>query len=182
MGNNPTQGIQYLPVIVTDNTSLQSLNSLDSVSSINTLASQAESFLLKRWRFMGVVDLVSSNFFVLFYLNVPSATSAETELGIETTPGDPADFSQWDEHVATKAVIWSSLFPVFGTDQVVTQIADQSIRFDSGWLQVGAKGKGIPYGEGVGPEVHAYNPSGNIFQADLNMDGLVIFEGVYLRG
>ncbi len=182
MGNNPTKGIQYLPVIITDNTSLQSLNPLDAVSSVNTLASQAEAFLLKRYRMIAVIDLVSTNFMALFYLNAPSATSAEGEVAIETSPGDPKDFSQWGAHVATKGIIWSTMFSVFGHKFVETQIADQSLRFDSGWLQVGAKGKGIPYGEDVGPEVHCYNPSGNAYQADLNMDGLVIFEGVYLNG
>ncbi len=175
----PTKGIQYLVAQLIGNTNAQSLAVNDAAALVTGLATVEEGFLAKRTRYILSMSLLDLDINALLYINSPSASSVETEAAIEATATDPDDFSDMSQFMARKGVIWSTIFHLAASMDAVTSNA---IAIDSGWLQVGKKGKGIPYGEGIGPELHIYNMDDSIIPADVIFNGLFIVEGVWLRG
>ncbi len=174
----PTEGIQYLVEVINANTALQSLAAKDAAALGTNLATVEENFLVKRTRYILGLSLAEVFTNLLLYINAPSATSAETEAAIEATGTDPDDFSAMADFMARMGVIWSTIAHWATPYEDATNV---QLNIDTGWLKVGGK-KGIPYGEGIGPELHCYNMDDSALPADVVVNGLFVIEGVWLKG
>ncbi len=155
---------------------LQGLAASDVGSFDSTFVTNAEAFLVKRYRAFGNITLMPLDVNLFVFMNGPGANQAEAEVAIEEEAQDPDDVSNWDLYLRQNRLIVNSIFPILSQPG---RIDNDPIGYDSGWMTVGAKGKGIPFPEGHGPQLFVYNQGIN-YPADPIHDGFVIYEGVYL--
>ncbi len=174
-----SEGLVTLPVTEFAEAALQSLTVGTVVVLNNTYQTMPKAFLLKQWRYMGSVKLLHVGDAFLIGLQKGGATTTEVEEALEVTVVDVEDASTFGLYAEKNRVIWNSLvqIPAHG---VVLDTTNSSVAIDTGWMSMGRKG--MPFHEEQGPVVIAYNNGGAALQADVEMDGLMIFRGVFLNG
>ncbi len=155
---------------------LQSLAGNDVGSFDSTFTSNAEAFLVKRYRSFGIITLMPLDVSLFIFMNGPGANQAEAEVAIEEEVNDPDDVSNWDAYLRQNRLIVNTIAPIQGR---AGRIDNDPVPYDTGWMTVGARGKGIPFPEGHGPELFIYNLLATL-PADPVHDGFTIYEGVYL--
>ncbi len=174
---NPARGLTRLVAVQAGLTVAQSLAGKDAVLLDTTYLTNAEAFLLKRYRIMIDMEVAPLRLNTVCVIPSPGASLTEAEAGIEITVQDPDDFSSWLDILAMDAVIWNS-FVALQAPAGHTDNADVAI--DSGYVTIGEKGKGVPFAEGHGPQLALYN-IGAALPADVIVNFMVIYEGVWLR-
>ncbi len=179
--NPALRGLQKLVTTHADNATLGGLAAKDAVAVDATYNGLDNPFLLKRWRMIGVLtDSGSDLATVMFYIAASGANAAETEVAIEELrTSNVRDSTTWVASMRSNVVIWNSIYTV--EPPAVNGAASDKQIFDTGWITCGKKGKGIPYAETFGPEIHAYNYGGAALQAALMLNGVIILEGVFLN-
>ncbi len=171
-----TKGLIRLPAIVILGTALQSLPQRDTAELDNTYATQGRGFLWKRMRAMGMIELAPLRFAAFLYGALMSATPSETEAAIEVPVQVGADFTDLAQYLQQQALSWNSISSINsgpGHDD------NDPVNFDTGWVNIGKPGVGIPMQEGHGPTLQLYNV-GPTLPADVVTHLFVIYEGVYL--
>ncbi len=154
----------------------QNLAAQDATSFDSTFVTNAEAFLVKRWRAFGGITLMDLGVNAFIVMTAAGINAAEAEVPIEEEVNDPDDLTNWDAYLRQQRVIWNTLHPLMESRSA---IVDVQYSYDTGWMTVGAKGKGIPYPEGHGPQAIIYN-QGVQWSADNVHSGMVLYEGVYL--
>ncbi len=155
---------------------LQSLAADDVATWDGTFITNAEAFLVKRYRSFGNIRLMPLDVNLLIGLMSAGINAAEAEVALEEEVNDPDDLTNWDAYLRQNRIVVNTLHTV---GSQAGRIDNDPVAYDTGWMTVGAKGKGIPYPEGHGPTMFVKNFD-IALPADVIQDGMTIYEGVYL--
>ncbi len=176
------RGLQRLTGVGASNVTLASLAGGDTATVDEIHKLLTHGFLAKRFRmwFSWIGDATEVEGLLLF-LASGGINEAESEIALEDTgAGDPDDHSNYGRGIISNRVIHSTLFAVgqpFFKDAGTTEVQPGY----TGWLTVGAKGKGIPYAQDFGPEIHAWNYSDVALTSAFQLTYYYQIEGVYLN-
>ncbi len=173
---DPTKGLVRLADTTTSLSTMQSLAQNDAILIETTYATQGRGFLLKRYRMIGDMELAPLRLNAIVAVALAGATAAEAESTLEANLQTGNQFSSFAAYMAQLAISWNSIFQIGAP---AGHVDNNDISWDTNWMDVGAKGKGIPMKEGFGPALVLYN-LGAAFPADVEMNFLTIYEGVYL--
>ncbi len=177
---SPVKGLVYLWTKTSDSAQLQSLSANDTGGWNATFQTHAKGLLVKRYRTWGSITLMPVDYKLWVFLSGPGGTAPGAEIALEEEVNDPEEVDHWDEYARQAEIIVNSLFPIMPIGMEGQRADNDTVFYDSGWMTVGAKGKGIPYQEGKGPKLFCYNNSAAL-PADVIHDGFTIYEVVHLN-
>ncbi len=169
------RGLQVFPLRF-DSSVLGSLAAATGVFLNTSLVAWPISFLAQQVRYVGRINSLAAQDGVLLMVVPGGSTVAEVEEALETIDADPTDPSNYGRASITKRVVWNSLFnlPQEGGGIDVGG-ADKSSSFDSDWMKLG-----IPFSEGRGPGIFAYNYTDTNLDAAAQVTMFAFFRGVIL--
>lgn len=174
-GKVTKKGIQIIPVVITD-FALGTLGSLIGVIVSSGMFSQTRGFLCKKIHILMAVGALASTEAIIIGINGNdggvSGGYGVSNLPDLLNPEDTEDYLTDEELVKTNWHETSSIMMALGSGAGTVTIDK--------WISVGG-GKGIPSPAGAGPEIHAFNPTGDSLTTGALLNGIVTFYGVWLE-
>ncbi len=161
-----------------DTIALDTLGSRAALILNSTLNGITRSFLVKRVKYLLTLigKTINDDGPICVLLNRGDATAAEVGLAMtEINTAGPSDTTQ----VLTQDNAW-----IVYQNTVMAFIPrgdGTAAVLDSGWFSIGGK-NGIPIVEGTGLSVHAFNAGSGALATGASINGIVLLQGVWLRG
>ncbi len=172
-GKVSEKGIQIIPDVVTD-AAIGALASLvGTILDSSGTKAFGKNMLVKKVHILLAVHNITSGEAIVLGLNANdsgvSSGYGVGNLSALLAPGASSAYLAAEELVKTVWHETSSL--VFGGTE--TNTIDK-------WISIGG-GKGIPVMAGAGPELHAFNPTGDAITTGALVNGVITYYGVWLE-
>ncbi len=174
-GKVTKKGIQIIPVVITD-AAIGSLATLVGVILSGALKGITRGFLTKKVNIQLGVTGLATNESVLIGLNAnDSGISGGLAVGTLAAILDPEATEAYLTAEEVVKTVWHETYTLL-----------HNIASGAGHLQIDKMlsiggGKGIPSPAGAGPELFAFNPTGDALTTGGLVNGVVTFYGVWLE-
>ncbi len=174
-GNTSKKGIQIIPVILTD-VALGTLASLVGLILGVGMKATTRNFLVKKVHILLAVQGVANVEPIIIGINA-NDSGISSGLGVGTVSAllDPEAAEVYLTAEELVKTVWHET-----TSIIMGTAAGPSPLFIDKWVSVGG-GKGIPTMAGAGPEIFAFNPTGDALTTGGLVNGCVTFYGVWLE-
>ncbi len=174
IGKTSEKGIQIIPVVVTD-VAIGTLGSLVGLILSTGFKALTRNFLVKKVHILLVVSgMTNGELFVVGLNGNDSGVSGGYAVGSLSTLLDPEASGAYLNSQETVKTVWHETTSIMLGNTVTAQnMIDK-------WVSVGG-GKGIPVTAGFGPELHAFNPTGDALTTGGLVSGVVTYYGVWLE-
>ncbi len=156
------------------NISLGVLGARSSLVIANDFDGITASFLMIRMRYMLQIEgLTLDNGPIMAVVAQGNSSGAEIQAAINhQNPAGPDDVTEMIDQTAMKPIVYDTL-RTFRTDGLTRG------QLTTGWIKMGRKG--IPFGEGNGWVVHAFNGDNSTLDSGAVVKGIIQYQGVWLR-
>lgn len=173
---NPTKGIQTLPErISTDLTTLagQTVLTLGAAGTPAYASNTTRIFLLKKIRYNLAYAAATANEPVIIACVTSGSGDSNYDDAIDDPLANPDDPDNWLSYVNSSMILRQSLRILMkdGEGSGKTVLSEE--------ISIGGR-KGIPFQNGFGPKLVAYNPRGSTLTTGSSIQGLVEYIGVWL--